>query len=31
MRKMCKLKIEFMYYDKWLAQQTNKEEDIDAV
>lgn len=31
MRKLCNLKIDFMYYDEWLLIQANYEEDIDAI
>lgn len=31
MRKLCKLKIDFMYYDEWLLIQSNYEEDANAI
>lgn len=31
MRKLCKLKIDFMYYDEWLMQQNDCKEDENAV
>lgn len=31
MRKLCKLKADFMYYDEWLEQQGDNKEDIDAI
>lgn len=31
MRKLCKLKQDFMYYDEWLSIRTNYEEDADEI